>query len=168
VIGEIALTPLHVAVSVPVPGIVLGLIAHDHDARPAELDVVAPSPLALLTVPLGVTYFSEQDTFALVCTVALALPPGGAPFTAVNVTVVAVAGAVAVGDGVGVAVPIVTLSAGCSSMPFGATPVWPWMKSKNATPVSVTVPLMNLKLEVDGVPKSALSAARRARLARLC
>jgi hypothetical protein len=26
---------------------------------------------------------------------------------------------------------------GCSSIPFGATPVWPCMKSKNATPVTL-------------------------------
>src|SRR6476659_3363286 len=51
---------------------------------------------------------------------------------------------------------------GCSSMPFGATPVWPWIWSKKATPVIVAVPRSFLNERV-GEPHAATKAllARR-------
>src|SRR5437870_485449 len=52
-------------------------------------------------------------------------------------------------DGVGVGASLnCTSSNGCSSMPFGATPVCPCRKSKNPTPVTVTGRLAVLKLLV--------------------
>jgi len=41
-----------------------------------------------------------------------------------------------------------TSNTGWSSIPFGATPVWPWMKSKNPTPLICTGILAVLKLVV--------------------
>ena len=52
---------------------------------------------------------------------------------------------------------------GCSSMPFGATPVWPWIWSKKATAVIVAVPLSLLN-EPDGAPHAATKALRACRI----
>jgi hypothetical protein len=43
-------------------------------------------------------------------------------------------------------------------MPFGATPVWPWMTSKKPTPVIVATPLSLLKDDV-ALPHDLASAA---------
>src|SRR6058998_3251254 len=53
----------------------------------------------------------------------------------------------------------VKLTTGWSSMPFDATPVWPWIWSKKPTPEIVAVPLSFLK-EPDGAPQAAISAVR--------
>src|SRR5262245_49557816 len=51
-----------------------------------------------------------------------------------------------------------------SSMPFGATPVWPWIWSKKPTPVTVPVPL-SLRNELDGgAPHVATNAFRALRI----
>ena len=44
-------------------------------------------------------------------------------------------------------------------MPFGATPVWPWIWSKKPTPEIVAVPLSFLN-DLDGAPHAAISAVR--------
>ena len=44
-------------------------------------------------------------------------------------------------------------------MPFGATPVWPWIWSKKPTPEIVAVPLSFLD-DLDGAPHAAISAVR--------
>ena len=44
-------------------------------------------------------------------------------------------------------------------MPFGATPVWPWIWSKKPTPEIVAVPLSLLN-ELDGEPHAAMNAFR--------
>ena len=45
------------------------------------------------------------------------------------------------------------LTTGWSSMPFRATPVWPWIWSKKPTPEIVAVPLSLLK-ELDGASRT--------------
>src|SRR5262245_39098595 len=52
---------------------------------------------------------------------------------------------------------------GWSSMPFGATPVWPWIWSKKPTPVTVAVPLSRLN-EPVGEPHAAMNALRARRI----
>jgi hypothetical protein len=42
------------------------------------------------------------------------------------------------------------LSTGWSSAPFGATPNWPWMRSKKKTPVRIAQPLGFWNLWVEG------------------
>ena len=39
---------------------------------------------------------------------------------------------------------------GCSSIAFGATPVWPCGMSKNPTPVTVALPLRSVKWLEEG------------------
>ena len=48
-------------------------------------------------------------------------------------------------------------------MPFGATPVWPWIWSKKPTPEIVAVPLSLLN-ELEGEPHAAISAFRARRI----
>ena len=48
-------------------------------------------------------------------------------------------------------------------MPFGATPVWPWIWSKKPTPEIVAVPLSFLN-ELDGLPHAAIRAVRARRI----
>src|SRR5438067_13510918 len=50
-------------------------------------------------------------------------------------------------------------STGCSSMPFGATPVCPWMKSKNPTPFICTGTFAVWKLDVADNRPSNLARA---------
>src|SRR3954469_9010070 len=81
----------------------------------------------------------------------------------VVVPLVVVAGAVVVGVVVVVVVPPPVpsekASAGWSSIPFGATPVWPWITSKKPTPVTVALPERLVK-ELPGTPTAEMSAAR--------
>jgi hypothetical protein len=49
---------------------------------------------------------------------------------------------------------------GCNSMPLGATPVCPWMKSKKPTPVMVAVPRRGSNEEDDGKPQALARVAR--------
>ena len=56
------------------------------------------------------------------------------------------------------------LTTGWSSMPFGATPVWPWIWSKKPTPEIVAVPLSLLN-ELDG--RAARGDQRVSRVAHL-
>src|SRR5207247_8685142 len=65
------------------------------------------------------------------------------------------------GGGAGTAPQLDALKAttGWSSMPFGATPSWPWIWSKKPTPVIVAAPL-SLRNELVGAPHAATSAAR--------
>src|SRR5215216_5515434 len=60
-------------------------------------------------------------------------------------------------------VALVKLTTGWISMPFGATPVWPWIGSKKPTPEIVAVPL-NLLNDDDGEPHAATSAFRARRI----
>ena len=53
---------------------------------------------------------------------------------------------------------------GCSSTPFGATPVCPCRKSKKPTPASVAVPVRCVNCEEDGWPNAASSAALAVRI----
>ena len=50
-------------------------------------------------------------------------------------------------------------------MPFGATPVCPWISSQNPTPVTSTVPVRFVKLEDEMVPQLESKAARAAAIA---
>lgn len=54
-IGDDALTPAHVTVTVPVPGRALLPITQDQDTRPFPSAVAGVSPCAWLAVPAGVT-----------------------------------------------------------------------------------------------------------------
>ena len=56
------------------------------------------------------------------------------------------------------------LTTGWSSMPFGATPVWPWIWSKKPTPEIVAVPLSLLNELDEGEPHAATSAFRALRI----
>src|SRR4051794_36351950 len=88
----------------------------------------------------------------------------GAFGAGVVVPLVVVAGAVVVGVVVVVVLPPVAsekASAGWSSIPFGATPVWPWITSKKPTPVTVALPERLVK-ELPGTPTAEMSAARAA------
>jgi hypothetical protein len=78
--------PLQVTVTWPVPGRVAVPIAHDQLARPAASAEVLTSPWAALGAPSGVTYQMAQFAPGAVCTVTLALPPGGPPTTETNKT----------------------------------------------------------------------------------
>src|SRR5437763_15095760 len=51
-------------------------------------------------------------------------------------------------------------STGCSSIAFPATPVWPWSKSKKATPVTVALE------QTWTLARARLICRRRARVAR--
>lgn len=57
----------------------------------------------------------------------------------------------------------VKLTTGWSSMPLGATPVWPWIWSKKPTPEIVAVPTSLLK-DREGEPHAATSAFRARRI----
>ena len=69
-----------------------------------------------------------------------------------------------VGGGEGTSQPVWKASTGCSSIPFGATPRWRWIRSKNATPVSVTQGggLRSWYLELVGGPPNAATRSARA------
>ena len=60
-------------------------------------------------------------------------------------------------------VALVKLTTGCSSMPLGATPVWPWIWSKKPTPEIVAVPPSLVKDRV-GEPHAATNAFRARRI----
>src|SRR5690349_1824332 len=54
VIPVLAVTPLQVTLTVPVPGLVAVPIFQDHETRPLLSAVLLSRPAALLTVPAGV------------------------------------------------------------------------------------------------------------------
>ncbi len=54
-------------------------------------------------------------------------------------------------------------STGGHSIPFGATPVCPWISSQNSTPLILTLSRRLVNDEVDNEPQ-ALSTSRRAAL----
>jgi hypothetical protein len=61
VIDALALTPLHVTVTVPVPGCVAVPIFQDQLTTPATSAVFGVRPCAELVVPCGVTYEMEHE-----------------------------------------------------------------------------------------------------------
>jgi hypothetical protein len=89
----------------PVPRRVDGPIAQIHEARPSWPVVLAaagPWPCAVLLVPSGVVYWTEQLVPGSVWTVTEADPPAVPPLTALNVTLCPLGGAAVAGAGCGV------------------------------------------------------------------
>src|SRR3989442_12082904 len=77
----VAVWPSQVTLTLPIPGLVVALMGHDHDTLPASSARFGRSPTAAFRCSPGVRYSASQETPGCVWADILARPAGWAPAT---------------------------------------------------------------------------------------